>query len=472
MGVYVLYLHRSYSYLRLLQICSLMSVLFLLKDAEARFVSQFSLAVGEEYNDNIFFEENKDHDFVTYMIPTFTFIYQPSSQNAPTFIADLSPAAEIYARHSELNNFGKDLGLNVAYFYQYSPRMTFSLRDRLQRRGEGRTGFGGFGTGGGFGGGSGGFGGFGGAGGTGGLGGLGGGGGLNGSSLNEEDLLSRGETIDNEAEARGSFQYTPTVAVDGGYRFRYIAFLDEGGKEVEHSVEVGGAYRKWQQHNLRARYRIGLIQSRDGKNDIIHDFDLGDDYLSSREIRLTPTLTVRGATGIALSTGDDGFRINHKLDLSVIKIWQTASFTIGVNRNFTGSGGVSGPSFTTSFFGTFAIQLTRRLSVFAGSDFSLFDTDDADFKTFQTVVGMQYALTRWLAANIGYAYRWLDPEGGAENTNFLRQGKTDSNSVFVSLSAYFDMWPNPGLGRVPSFLASSTAVPRGTYPRRSPSTTP
>jgi hypothetical protein len=463
MDTYVLYLNRSCSYLRVLQLCGLMSVLFLLKDAEARFASQFSLAVGEEYNDNIFFEENKAHDFVTYIIPTFTFIYQPSSQNAPTFTADLSPAAEIYARHSELDNFGKDLGLNVDYFYQYSPRVIFSLRDRLQRRGEGRTGFGGFGTGGGFGGG---FSGFGGAGGTGGL------GGLSGSSLNQEDLLSRGETIENEAEARGSFQYSPTVTFDSGYRFRYIAFLDEGGREVEHSVEVGGGYRRWQQHNLRARYRIGLLQSRDGKNDVIHDFDLGDDYFSSREIRLTPTLTVRGATGIALSTGDDGFRINHKLDLSVIKIWQTASFTIGVNRNFTGSGGVSGPSFTTSFFSAFAMQLTRRLSVFAGSDFSLFDTDDADFKTFQAVVGVQYALTRWLAANIGYAYRWLDPEGGARNSDFLRSQKTDSNSIFVSLSAYFDVWPNPGLGRVPSFLFSSTTAPRGASPQRSQPTTP
>jgi hypothetical protein len=33
--------------------------------ATARFASRFSLSTAEEYNDNIFFSEQKTHDFVT-----------------------------------------------------------------------------------------------------------------------------------------------------------------------------------------------------------------------------------------------------------------------------------------------------------------------------------------------------------------------------------------------------------------------
>jgi hypothetical protein len=457
MHTYAVYrVSRRRSFSRFLQLCGLVSIIFLLRDAEARFISNFSLAIGEEYNDNIFFSVDKDHDFVTYAVPTITFLYRPSPQSVHSFFANLSAAAEIYARHSELDNFGKNIGLNTGYTYRYSPRLSFNFTDRLQRRGESRTGFDDFGTNGGFAG-------LGGGGGIGniGSGGLGGGSNVNGSSLNENDLLSRGERIENTFETSANFLYTPIVSFDGRYHWRYTAFLDEGGREIEYSLEIGGAYKRWRQHNLRARYRIGLIKSRDGKNDIIHDVDFGDDYLSSREIRLTPTLTVRGATGIALSTGDDGFRINNKLDLSVLKIWRTADLVVGVRRNFTGSGGVSGPSFTTSFFGTFAIQLTRRLCFFAGSDFSLFDTDDVDFQTFQALLGIQYMLTRWIAVEIGYAYRWLDPKRGAENTNLLVQRKVDSNSVFASFSTYFDVWPNWGLGRVP-FLVTSSPVAR--YP--------
>jgi hypothetical protein len=437
----------------------LFSAVLLLQEARAGFASRFSLSVGKEYNDNIFFSEKKEDDFITSMTPTWTLIYKPPSSTSPTFTAGLSSSAEIFARHSDLNNFGENLALYTDYTYHYSPRLTFDLRERLERRSESRTGsFGNFG-----GGGLGGFGGLGSFGDPGSLGGLGGldsfgdPGGLGGSrglpreitgsSLREGDLVSRGDRLENEFEGWGRFRYTPTVALGAGYSWGYITFLDEGGRETSHSMGIEGSYQRWRKHNLRARYEISLIKSRNGKNNIVHDLDLGDNYIATR-IQLTPTLTVSASSGIALLTEESGdFRVENRLNLALVKIWRTALFTAGIRRELTGSYGVSGPSFTTSFFNYLNIRLTRHLTGIMGAHFSLFDTDDADFKVFQTLAGVQYWITSWLSAGLLYSYRWLDPEGGADTTGFLRRAKTDSHSVFVSFSAHFDIWPNVGLAR-------------------------
>ena len=92
----------------------------------------------------------------------------------------------------------------------------------------------------------------------------------------------------------------------------------KGGTENEHTIEIEGTYSRWRQHNLRARYEITLLESRQGGSNILHDFEIGDDFLSSREIRLTPTLTVFASTGIALQTGND-FRVDNRSHLSVRK---------------------------------------------------------------------------------------------------------------------------------------------------------
>ena len=108
--------------------------------AEARFASQFSLSTGEEYTDNVFFSENKQSDFITVITPTLGLIYQPSSTSASKFTADLNVPAEIFARHSELNNIGDRLSLRTRFNYPYSRRLSFVFTDCLGRLGQARNG--------------------------------------------------------------------------------------------------------------------------------------------------------------------------------------------------------------------------------------------------------------------------------------------------------------------------------------------
>ena len=90
--------------------------------AVAAVAGGLSLGGGEEYNDNIFFSNEKKHkdesDFITHIVPTVTFNYAPLGAVAPTLTASLSTSGEIYAHNSYLNNFGKNIISNAGYTFR------------------------------------------------------------------------------------------------------------------------------------------------------------------------------------------------------------------------------------------------------------------------------------------------------------------------------------------------------------------
>jgi len=298
------------------------------------------------------------------------------------------------------------------------------------------------------------------------------------SSLSGGDLLARGELLENQIGVNGNFRSTSKLTFRGGYCWGYTAFIGEGGQETAHSINVEASYLWSPQNRLHARYTTSLIHSRDGQDNIVHDFDLGDDFLKLHQIYLTPTLMASASTGIAVLTGNGTgngnsgsgkIRLENKLDADITKIWETASFSAGVRRGLTSSFGVSGPSYTTNFFGHFTVNLTQRLSGRAGAEYSLYDTGDTKFRTLQTFVGLQYPLTNGMSVGLGYSYNQLDPGAGAASNSVLAQGPTSSNTAFVFFSMAFDIWPNVGLmSGIGSPLAGAGLVPsssRSAHPR-------
>jgi len=71
-----------------------------------------------------------------------------------------------------------------------------------------------------------------------------------------------------------------------------------------------------------------------------------------------------------------------------------------------------------------------------GVTFSLFDTDDDDFNTFQAQAGIQYRLKHWLSTSLRYTHRWRDSEF---------EDAINGNSFFLFLTTQVDTWPNFGL---------------------------
>src|SRR5262245_5335842 len=89
--------------------------LFSANIAEAAFAIKLSPTLGELYTDNIFYTKIKEADFVTTIIPTLSILYASEGQTAPSLNLDIWSAGLIFARHSELNNFGDNWGLNGRY---------------------------------------------------------------------------------------------------------------------------------------------------------------------------------------------------------------------------------------------------------------------------------------------------------------------------------------------------------------------
>jgi len=406
--------------------------LAIVRDAKAGFASRFSFSLGEEYSDNIFFEKKKEHDFATIIKPTFSILYAPFGQTTPIFTADFTPEGQIFARHAEDSNFGKNITFNTEYTHYFSPLLTFYIRDNLQRLGPTRSGVSGFerstiqpapggGTGGspvlhGFG-----------------------------------DVVSNGNEVRNQISARGAYTYSPNISFGGDYAFGYTSYLDQGGSDVWHRVGARGVYRWREEHNFHFGYGVDVIKTRDGDKNVVHNIDIGDDYFSTFKINLDPTLTVLASTGIGIVTGSGGARMANRINLSVTKLWETASLMVGVNKGITPSLGVAGVSDTTSFLTNFNIRFTELLSAYVNSNFSFYDTENGNFKTFSAGTGLRYRILSWLSSELRYTHRWEDRAGSsATSTNFVQSGRINSNSIDLAFTAEFDVWPTLGLARGPA----------------------
>src|SRR5690242_11249118 len=232
--------------------------------ADAAFATKFSFTAGELYTDNLFFTKDKESDFVTTLTPTFTFLYAPAGMNIPALNLNFSPAGTIFARHSELNNFGDNWNLNGAYTYPYSPRLSFYTSDVLSRQGTYRLGpltqgafqlpdvptspppvgapLPGQGT------------------------------------QNLSNFNNAGSEIVNNYHLGASFLYRPDVSYTGSYDNNYVKYLDLGGSDMYQSIGVRGIYNWHRDHNLHAGYWLSIYTPRSGSTSVVHNFDIGDDY--------------------------------------------------------------------------------------------------------------------------------------------------------------------------------------------------
>jgi hypothetical protein len=421
------------------------SLLIKAKEANAGIASGFSLSTGEEYNDNIFFsnEKNKKNqsDFVTNVIPAFTFIYVSPAEIIPVLTINLSPEGQIFARHTDLDNFGNNLSFNTGYTYRYSPRLTFHIGDTFSRGSATRTiGLEAFGppqqlpgtptqqppT---------------------------------GSFLPPPlfqdigSLVTKGNNVGNFLGLDAAYLYAPNFTITGNYNGGYSNA--GGGSEVFSSIGTAAIYNWRQEHNLFARYSVTFFDSHTGTrkgnsptgqgSNVVHNFDIGDDYFSALKVQLDPTLTLSVSSGIGLNRGV----IFTNGSLTATKVWQTATLSLAVRRGLGGSFGISGLATTTNVSSDFGIRLTEALTGLLGVEYALFNTRDVDFKVFRAGAGLQYWFTNWLSTNFLYSHRFLDGGSGAgsKNTLLVNSGKVQGNSVMLALSVHFDLWPNLGLAR-------------------------
>jgi len=408
--------------------------------AAAAVYSGFSLGTGEEYNDNIYFRtqsgKNNINDWITHIVPTFSLLYATPGDPTPVLTATLSPEGQIYAHNSNLDNFADNIAFNSAYTYKFSPNLNFNFIDNLRRRGVTRTI------------------------------------GLDamgpppqlpttptdlptlGSFIplpliqDVESLVSKGRSITNNFSVQPVYLYSPVLTFTGGYGLGFSN--SNGSSDFTHSIGGKAVYNWRQEHNLFAGYTANIFTSHSSggktKTTTVHSIDIGDDFFSNLKIRLSPTWTLSGAFGLAFNTGGSGPTVVTNLNAVLVKVWQDATFNFAVRRGLTTSQGLfTGPSTTTTFSAGYGIRITPLLTGLVGADYSLLGQhQEAEIEIFRASAGLQYWVTSWLSSNLWYSRRW---RSGTAKALDVPAGRASGDSVIASVTAHFDLYPNPGLAR-------------------------
>ena len=413
--------------------------------AEAAFATQFSFTAGELYTDNLFFTKQKDHDFVTTLTPTFSILYAPEGSEIPTLNLNISPAGSIFARHSELNNFGDNWSLSGGYTYPYTDKLNFHASDVLSRQGSYNLGpitQGAFqlpslpttpppvgapipGQG----------------------------------NQNLSNFNSAGSQINNNFSLGAAYLYRPDISFNADYTNNFVRYIDLGGTDIYQTIGFRGVYNWRLNHNLHAGYWLSIYKTRNQGTQVINNFDFGDDYFNNLEFQITPTLSLTASTGLSINTSSSGPGVSNNSTLTITKVWERAQAFATVQHGLTPSYGVGSISETTTFNAGFNMLLTERLSAIAGVDFPLYNTDEGSFKTFQASAGLQYRINSWLTSNLFYSYRMSDASTSAARNSdgILQAGRVSANSAYINLTSTFDIWPNFGLSR--GFGPSSSLSP-------------
>ena len=419
-----------------LVLCCLFFLLLLSPNQiQAQLTSQFTLSAGEMYNNNIFLDSSKEWDFITLIRPAFSLQYRFPSQLSPTLTLNIAPIGQIYARHSDQNTFGfgQGGGGSMAYTYPYSPRLTFNFSDVLSAQGDTRVLFQG----------------------PGGVGQL-----LPGGTPSPgvpippsgyqqgSNAFSVGQTINNSFWAYGQYLYSPAITITGGYQNYYTSFVSAGGFEVNNEFGIRGSYAWGQNHNPHAGVRVSIFKDRTGDSNVVYDFDIGDSYFSSQQIQLTPTLTLSLSTGLSINAGKRGPGIGNNSYAQLIKLWERAQLSAGVQSSLTPTYGFGRISQTTTVSGNFYILLSERLTGSAYLNYALFSGSGSP-RTFVAGAALQYLVTPWLTSSLRYGHlitNCCDTQGNQKK--FTTGPRVHSDSVLLGFSAYFDVWPRFGLGTV------------------------
>jgi len=132
-----------------------------------------------------------------------------------------------------------------------------------------------------------------------------------------------------------------------------------------------------------------------------------------------------------------------------VKLFERGQISASIHHGLTPTYGVGTISETTTFNAYGNYSITEKLTGIASFDFPLYDSNGGTFKTLSASAGVQYPWNSWLASTLFYNYRMSEASTSAARNSdgLLQAGRVTANSGYLTLTAYFDIYPNPGLSR-------------------------
>jgi hypothetical protein len=377
------------------------------------------LSVSEEYNDNIFFTEDAEDDFITSITPGLTVQYQQ-----PRFTAFLSAttSAQLFARHTSENDWANTQSGVLTTSYRATPRLAFTLSDLVSRVRATRTGT------------------------------LplaeappaGPGGAPPPAepppSFEASTLLPRGEALSNVLTVQSSYALTRRWTGALMYSNGLSSFSDPSGRNLSNTGGLQATYKWTPELVVNGGYSYTRFTLTDAADTDNHTVTLGGAYTVAQ------SWSVNAIAGLYVnqpvqSGADEGTGVADSVgpvfSVTLAKTFEHASVLAGVSQGVTTSAGVSGVSQTTAVFLQYQQQFTQNLSGGVRANYSHFDADPS-FNVAVANVGLTYALWRSISVGLSYSYQWSDAnESGANETG---SGAIDSNLVLLSVTASYPLF--------------------------------
>jgi hypothetical protein len=340
-----------------------------------------SIAVSEEYNDNIFLDNRvRQSDFITGFSPGLSLLV---NQPGWELRAGYSFTAEIYAKESRFNDALSRQGFAGSAIFRPSPGLTLTLSDLF----------------------------------------------LNDRSTNVTAQVSTGrqESWSNTLSPGLTYQMTPRTSLSLGAAYTALRFLGRGGgvDSDTYSFLSNVGYAFTQRLSGFIGYNFTYLDIEVGDNSQTHSPTLGLSYQLTR----TLTATLSGGPAITLIAGETF--VTPAGTAAITQQFSWGSIGLQYTRGVTTAGGFGGSSDTQSVSGNVTVAtllqgLFLNFSPAYSSSESVDDRDPnrVDVQAFTLTLAAYYQVARYASLFGGYTF--LHQRTGGRST---QQVDVDQNRV-------------------------------------------
>jgi hypothetical protein len=352
-----------------------------------------SVAVTEEYDDNVFFNnDRREWDFVTSIIPGLTF-----TAERPTWRVNASYdfAARLYARDPDRNNAFERQHFTLDGSYEVNPTLTLALAESFS-----------FSTG------------------------------IN-VFAPEGVATGRESSWSNAIRPSATARLDPLTTLRGGGSWTVARFDGEGLRDSD-IWRADAAVDRLLRPRLRGTlaYEVAFFDIETAPDVTTHTPRVGATY------EFTPTLSgslLAGPTFELREEGDD--RVTPAITANLAQRFQWGWVTLGYDRAVGTAGGLGGTTDNQIVGGSVAVTtLMRGLTVEVAPRYRTFKSDDStigtvDVQAFSFPLQVTYQVTPWLGFMAGYSFlhQRSDSNITSTTTGTTLANDVDQNRVFFGV---------------------------------------
>ncbi len=345
-----------------------------------------SVAITEEFNDNIFLDNSRrESDFITSITPSIRLVSEGARYR---LAAGYSFSADKYAKHSEFDSVFRRHDFFAEGFWRLAPTLTLTVTDTLTFS--------------------------------------------NNTNVVSTTAVSTGrdEALSNTLAGGVIWQVSPTNVLQSRaswttQHFKSAESHDSDGYSI--GTDFIHAFTPRLSGSIGYEFFYQTIQ--DEPSSTTHTPRIGGTY------RFTRTLTGTVTGGVSITSRSGQTDTTPAIAASLTQLLKLGSASVGYNRSVGTSGGLGGSTDNQTATGSLVFDRLLRdftlafLATYVRSESLGNDPTGIDLQTYQLGIRAAYAFTPWMYGLVGYNWYKQTSDSAAN----VRAADVDQNRVFVGL---------------------------------------